>query len=139
MSTYFAHVVALSGCIPHLPQRSLVAWDQSTVDELDRQLRSDQSILPLIDSARNDASTSTSCCLAVNRRTDRGCATTSAATTFRNRYREPGHHTRNYRFAYPRRTNTLARIPRAFRGSTLHGHEIILPPKGRTPTVFTRR
>jgi len=141
LTVYFAYVVILSGCILHLLQSSLIASGQSAVDELDRRLRPDRSIFSLIDFARNNASTSTFCCLAVNRRTDGGrdyCATTSAAT-FWNRYREPVRHTRNYRFAYPRRTNTLARIPRAFRGSTLYGHEIILRPKGRTPTMFTRR
>lgn len=66
MSTYFAHVVALSGYIPHLPQRSLVARGQSTVDELDRRLRPDRSILPLIDSADNRCvDKHTSCRLAV--------------------------------------------------------------------------
>lgn len=48
----FAYVVVLSGCIPHLLQSSLIASGQSTVDELDRRLRPDRSILPLIDSAR---------------------------------------------------------------------------------------
>lgn len=135
----FAYVEVLSGCIPHLLQSSLIASGQSTVDELDRRLRPDRSILPLIDFARQQCVDKHKfCCLAVDRRTGRGCAVTSAAT-FWNRYREPVRHTRNYRFAYPRRTNTLARIPRAFRGSTLYGHEIILPPKGRTPTMFTRR
>lgn len=137
MSTYFGHVAILSGCIPHLPQRSLAkARGQSTVDELDRRLRPDRSILPLIDSARNDASTSTSFAVLPSTEGHRprvrdyfGGGGDLLESISRAR---PTHAKLPVRLSTPYK-HPRAHPSRAFRGSTLHGHEIILPPRGRKP------
>lgn len=67
---YFAYILVLFGCIPHLLQNSLIASGRSTVDELDRRLRPDRSILSLIDFARNNTSTSFAVLLSIEGRTE---------------------------------------------------------------------
>lgn len=151
-STYFA---SRGGC--SIPRRSASFSDQSQITRTRSETaklnsivryRPDRSILPLIDSARmdgdDDDERQAAVLLTEKRRgypsipTAAAAATAAvaAATASWNRYREPGHRTRNCRLAYPRRTNALARIPEGQPSTDTKLSSSCR--EGGMPTMFTR-